>query len=225
MRRPRIPVTIQGMEASTSSIRPMALCDIRPLCGLVAARFMQDPKSAFEIAGVQDPEEALRVMAAAQLGHYLDWGEAYVLADAGGVLLGHFHGEEDALHLRRMARATAQRLRRSLPPEDIDRMLQNQQRLGNVRHSAWKRRVNNGAYYEIDLLCIAASKKGTGALRRLLVPILRRAGMARIPVLVETHNPANLPIYEHFGFLLAHTYAGKPASGIRQYCLIWRPDA
>ncbi len=57
-----------------------------------------------------------------------------------------------------------------------------------------------GPHAYLHYLAVDADHRGRGDARRLVDAGLARASAAGLPALVETTNPANVPLYEHLGF-------------------------
>ncbi len=65
--------------------------------------------------------------------------------------------------------------------------------------------------------------RGKGVFRRLITPTLNYCKEHNIPIILESTNPDNIPIYEHFGFKLVKTIAIEGID-LSQYCFIRYPD-
>jgi predicted acetyltransferase len=70
------------------------------------------------------------------------------------------------------------------------------------------------------LVAIDSSLKSSGAFRQLVAPVLVRAEHENLPVLLDTHDKNNVPLYEHFGFELAQEHHPKSGAPIVQYSMI-----
>lgn len=53
----------------------------------------------------------------------------------------------------------------------------------------------------LNFLAVAADRRRAGLGRRVVAPLLHAAAGARLPVALETTNPANYPFYEALGFV------------------------
>lgn len=74
---------------------------------------------------------------------------------------------------------------------------------------AWRKKCCGKAYYYLIVAAVSAEYKGTGAFRRLIAPVLAACDDKQLPIVLETDNPKNIPIYEHFGFQTTETVANK----------------
>jgi GNAT superfamily N-acetyltransferase len=57
-----------------------------------------------------------------------------------------------------------------------------------------------GPYWVLDTIGVDPPHQKRGVARALMRPVLERADRDRIPCYVITHNPINVPFYEHHGF-------------------------
>ncbi|TVR15774.1 MAG: GNAT family N-acetyltransferase [Balneolaceae bacterium] len=86
----------------------------------------------------------------------------------------------------------------------------------------WYRDSITGRHYRLKIIAVDSSLRGSGAFRRLVTPALQLADRNALPIVLETHNPANVGLYEHFGFKLEKTLS-HPTLSLQQYCMIRKP--
>lgn len=70
---------------------------------------------------------------------------------------------------------------------------------------------------------VRPSCRGSGIAHRLISPVLNYADQKGLIVSLETHNAANLPMYQHYHFELFKTL--KSHFDLTQYCLVRKPRA
>ena len=63
----------------------------------------------------------------------------------------------------------------------------------------------------LEMIAIDPACRGQGVMRRLMTPLLDRVDREKTFCLLETENPGNVSIYEHFGFCLIHSGRVQPA--------------
>jgi GNAT superfamily N-acetyltransferase len=61
------------------------------------------------------------------------------------------------------------------------------------------------AFIWLDMIAVDPALRGQGQMSRMMGPLLAYAKRQGIPCLLETEDPANVPIYEHFGFRVIST--------------------
>jgi len=59
-------------------------------------------------------------------------------------------------------------------------------------------------HVHVELFAVSREARGQGLGRRLLGDLLARADAAGWPVVLDTTNPVNLPLYRRFGFEVTH---------------------
>ena len=82
-----------------------------------------------------------------------------------------------------------------------------------------KKYATNPHFY-LSLLAVYPNSQGKGLAGKLLRPILKKSDKMNVGVYIETANPKNLPIYEHFGFQVMEEL--QIQNGLRVWAL-YRP--
>jgi GNAT superfamily N-acetyltransferase len=95
---------------------------------------------------------------------------------------------------------------------------------GLHRWAWWMVQANRGhsihqAHYYLELIGIDPLRQGQGLGALILTEIVASADRERVGCFLETSNPRNVPIYQHFGFEIRSE--GKPL-GVPTYYM-WRP--
>jgi ribosomal protein S18 acetylase RimI-like enzyme len=106
--------------------------------------------------------------------------------------------------------------------KEMKRLIRNMKVLGKVLDFKWPVEFVKGRHYRLKIISIDKSLRGTGAFRKLITPAIEFADQEQIPMVLETHNPSNVGLYEHFGFELVKTIS-SPDTDVQQYCMIRRP--
>ncbi|MCC5935236.1 MAG: GNAT family N-acetyltransferase [Candidatus Cyclonatronum sp.] len=102
---------------------------------------------------------------------------------------------------------------------DFFRLIQNTRKLAAANDLSWYKGLVPKRHYRLKIIAVDPSLRGTGAFRRLITPALEHADKHGLPVVLETHNPANVGLYEHFGFELVKTL-GSPGLALEQFCMV-----
>ena len=74
------------------------------------------------------------------------------------------------------------------------------------RNRAMHRRHAPWPHYYLSILAVAPESQGKGLASRLVKPILAVADERSRGAYLETMNPRNVPLYEHFGFIRVEEY-------------------
>jgi len=106
--------------------------------------------------------------------------------------------------------------------KDLGQLRKNMKQHGKVLSFDWHKNIISGRHYRIKIIAIDKALRGTGAFRKLITPAIEFADGEQIPMVLETHNPSNVGLYEHFGFKLVETITSAETP-IQQYCMIREP--
>lgn len=105
---------------------------------------------------------------------------------------------------------------------DLKRIFTNNKKAAKVLSFRWQKEFIQQRFYRVKIVAVDKSMRGQGAFRRLITPAIEYADDQKIPMVLETHNPENMGIYERFGFSLVKTIT-HPETTIEQYCMIRKP--
>ncbi len=147
-----------------------------------------------------------------------------MIAENQGMVAGHYRHSEKSLKLLSSTLRLSLRMFRTASRADQKSIFRNAFASDGAQSVKWRKQVCQKAnYYYIDLIAIAPSLKGSGAFRQLLEPILIRAKKEIMPVLLDTHDKNNVPLYEHFGFEVVGQYIAKHHPDLIQYAMVKWP--
>lgn len=119
-----------------------------------------------------------------------------------------------------IARAIAKSLRlcRYISPADFLRGL-----LGlRSMSSAWLDSLGDQPYLHLDMLVVQQPYRGQGWVRKIMSPLLAECRERGIACTLETQNPRNVGLYEHYGFTVVDTIPLRN-SDLKQYCMVCLP--
>lgn len=83
--------------------------------------------------------------------------------------------------------------------------------------SDWIEDYVGESYIHFDLVAVKEEARGTGKAKCLLSYVIDEAQKQQKPLTLETQNPNNVTLYEHFGFETVHVITYE---GIIQYCMV-----
>lgn len=115
------------------------------------------------------------------------------------------------------------RMLRDLGTKDVKIYSSNVKNVLKVINLKWQKEFIKGNYYYIKIIAVANENRGKGVFRKLITPTLNYCKEHNIPIILESTNPDNIAIYEHFGFKLVKTIA-IDGIDLSQYCFIKYPD-
>jgi predicted GNAT superfamily acetyltransferase len=204
-------------------VRRIEASDIPALCPTIAKVIMDAPEAAHILKDIVDKQSFANAYVASQLKYWVKTGEIWVIGDNQGMLACHHSGKFKLLKTLYMLLTTVIFMMRAISKADRGTVTRNMRASAGVSNIKWRKQACKGKkYYFIDLIAIDPLLKGSGAFRKLIQPVLDRAKDENIPVLLDTHDKNNVPIYEHFGFEVAHQFAAKNDENLIQYAMIAR---
>ena len=78
--------------------------------------------------------------------------------------------------------------------------------------------TGKSSVYILSLIHICPDMQHHGLAAKLLGEAIRYAESHRLMISLETHNPGNVPLYEHFGFKVFGIV--EKHFNLKQYCLV-----
>ena len=85
--------------------------------------------------------------------------------------------------------------------------------------SSWIDQLHQTERLHVIYLAVDPGHQHHGLAELLMDEVINYAQKHKMLISLETHNPNNVPIYEHFGFK-TYGIVEKPHFGLKQYCMI-----
>lgn len=193
------------------------------IAGYLGNSFMEDPMNKAQMTGINQKEKLLRSNARIAIRHASKTNALYLLDnDPRAIMVAY-----DSDHCSKIREAwtnikTIGVTIISLSFRDIIKLMRNMRVMVKVLDFKWPKEFVKGRHYRVKIISIDKSLRGTGAFRKLITPAMEYADREQIPIVLETHNPSNVGLYEHFGFKLVKTIS-SPQTPVQQYCMIREP--
>ena len=206
------------------NVRKLDEGDIPQVCMHISSRLLDSVEGSFMVDGLEDKWGLITAYTASRMKHWQKVGEVWVLENNQGMLTGHYGRNEKMWNLILSGLSLNSIVSKALSKEDLKRLKYNLQKMSGAQNISWRKKAcKRQEYYYIELITIDRSLKGSGAFRQLMEPIIARSQNEKMPVLLDTHDKNNVPIYQHFGFELVGEYHSKHDPDIAQYSMIKRP--
>lgn len=197
--------------------------DIPETIAMFTARLVDSVEQSHILEGITAKEELTRIMLTTQIEDMYRDGEIWIAGDFQGALTGHYGKGFTVFSLLKTAIRQNALMKRSLSKEDLQQLSANVKKSQGTVNMRWRKEVcGSNNYYYLQLVAVNRSSKGSGVFRQLVEPILLRSEHESIPVLLDTHDKDNIPLYEHFGFELVREHQAKSGAPITQYSMIRR---
>lgn len=88
--------------------------------------------------------------------------------------------------------------------------------------SAWLASLGDQPYLHLDMLVVQPQYRGQGWVRKTISPLLAECRERGFACTLETQNPRNVGLYEHYGFTVVDTIRLRN-SDLKQYCMVYLP--
>lgn len=170
---------------------------------LMADRFAADPGIKAQTEGLKRGADIVKLQCCGQVRAFASAGFLTLLDGGPSFLIGY---RSDALPPEYLVEVLQDASRELLGALSADELMQLQEKVAPVAAISdefwYARHFPNRAVYVLQVVAVASELKGTGAFRRLVSPVIAECDASGIPMVLQTHNPDNVPLYEHFGFKL-----------------------
>jgi ribosomal protein S18 acetylase RimI-like enzyme len=197
---------------------------IQTVAAVMADSFKGDPGSMAMMEGIRNTDKLFRAHTLLHSAHAYQTKSLTILDnDPRAFLIGYDSINENTFLERKLYLKIIMKSIACLGLKGMTRMINNMQKVGKVLNLSWYKEHVKGRHYRLKVIAVDRALRGSGAFRRLMTPILEYTDQNRIPVVLETHNPVNIGLYEHFGFTLVKTIT-HPGTEVKQYCMIRHPD-
>ena len=86
-------------------------------------------------------------------------------------------------------------------------------------NSSWTSQLHTAERLHVIYLAVAPKMQHHGLAEKLMDEVIDYADRHKLMISLETHNPANVSMYEKFGFKL-YGIVQKKGFDLKQYCMI-----
>jgi N-acetylglutamate synthase-like GNAT family acetyltransferase len=180
--------------------------ELKKYANLMTTRFLEDPGVMFQINDLKRADFLLSLQSAGQIQAFSKYNAVHLLDDGQGLLIGYSSKEIPEPLLFEIMQQSSLKLLEHATEEEL-LLLQSRATLENeIIPQNWHIKYFDGEVFHLLVVAIDKSLKGTGAFRKLLIPVILSCEKKKMPIVLETFNPNNIPIYEHFGFQLMESH-------------------
>ncbi|AWI05731.1 GNAT family N-acetyltransferase [Clostridium drakei] len=182
--------------------------------------FINDPLSIVETKGIENKEIFLEKLFMNQLRIWEKTIDVFSLDDKfNSVIVGYEKKNYKSFRIFLLTLMSNSKMLRDLGTKNVKIYSSNIKNVLKVINLKWQKEFIKGNYYYIKIIAIANENRGKGVFRKLITPTINYCKELNIPIILESTNPDNIPIYQHFGFKLVKTIA-IDGIDLRQYCFI-----
>jgi len=180
--------------------------ELKIYADLMSSRFSEDPGVLFQIGGLERAELLLTLQCEGQIQAFDQQNAVKVLDGGKGLLIGYSSKELPEEQLFEVLQQSSLRLLEKVTEDELLLMQNNAMLEGEIIPQNWHTKYFNGEVFHLLVVAIDKSLKGTGAFRELLMPVIQDCENKKMPIVLETLNPDNVPLYEHFEFRLMESH-------------------
>lgn len=176
--------------------------ELKEYAKLMTMRFLEDPGVLFQIGQLERAELLLSLQCEGQIQAFGQQNAVKVLGGGKGLLIGYSSKELLEEQLLEVLQQSSLKLLEKVNEDELLLMQNNAMLEGEIIPQNWHIKYFDGEVFHLLVVAIDKYLKGTGAFRKLLMPVIKDCENKKMPIVLETFNPNNVPLYEHFGFEL-----------------------
>lgn len=180
--------------------------ELKECAKIMKTRFLEDPGVMFQLGNLERGELLLSLQCEGQIQAFNQLNAVRVLDGGRGFLIGYSSEELPEEKLFEALQQSSVKLLETVTEDEIVFMQNNAIIEAEIIPQDWHMKYFDGEVFHWLVVAIDRSLKGTGAFRDLLMPLIQDCENKKIPIVLETFNPDNVPIYEHFGFQLMESH-------------------
>lgn len=193
--------------------------ELKKYANLMTSRFLEDPGVMFQIGDLQRAEFLFSLQAAGQIQAFSEYNSVYMLDDGKGILIGYSSEEIPEPLLLEIMQQSSMKLLENGTEEELLLMQEKAILENEIIPPNWHIKYVEGEVFHLLVVAIDKSLKGTGAFSKLLMPVISSCEKKNMPIILETFNPDNVPIYEHYGFQLMESHVSEKID-LTCYCMM-----
>ena len=169
---------------------------------LMAEGFRDDPGLLWQISELANGERIFKAQCKGEIEAFANLGLLRTEGD-GGLLLGYTSEQAQTPEFAKEMTEGAKYLLQEATEQELVAMQSKAMQLVPITQPDWYVKFIGAApVYTLQVVVVRAELRGTGVFRRLLTPLLEQCAGEQRTIVLQTHNPENVPKYEHFGFEL-----------------------
>ncbi|MBP1762926.1 MAG: hypothetical protein H6Q64_2468 [Firmicutes bacterium] len=190
--------------------------DLKVYTELMASRFIKDPGVMAQVNGLERAKMLFALSCEGQILAFDQRNLLQVLENGKGLLIGYSSDTLTQEQLLEVYQQASSGLIETATEAELLFMQDKGIKVNEVTDHSWHTKYTDEDVYHLQVIVVDESLKGTGAFRKLLMPIIKQKGL---PIVLQTHNPQNVPIYEHFGFRIIESNSSEEIA-LTCYCMM-----
>ncbi|MBC3797514.1 GNAT family N-acetyltransferase [Acetobacterium tundrae] len=191
---------------------------------LMKTRFMEDSGVIFQINGLERAGLLVDLQFEGQIQAFDRQNAVKVLNGGKGLLIGYSTEELPEEKLFKIFQQSSQKLLETAKEDELLWLQNKAIQEAEIIPQNWHLKYYDRDVYHLLTIAIDKSLQGTGAFRELIMPVIQACDNKKLPIVLETFNPENVPLYEHFGFKLMESHSSEVIN-LTCFCMMrWRQE-
>ncbi len=195
--------------------------ELKEYANLMCSRFLEDPGVMVQLRGLKRAEMLFYLGCEGQIKAFDQQNAVHVLENGQGLLIGYSSNSLPDEPLLEVFQQASLELMEVASEDELLLMQNNALLVNKITTPDWYKQYYIGEVYHILVVVINKSLQGTGALRSLLMPVINECEEKKIPIILQTHNSDNVPIYQHYGFKLIESHFSEEIE-LNCFCMAYR---
>lgn len=192
---------------------------------LLTVCFIDDPLTRLQIKNIKEPDVFLTKLFRGQLGVYSETRDVYTLDETfKSLIIGCERIRLNWLREIILCIKASNNLKKQIEKSVFKEYVNNLKVAAKALELNWYKPFKFKNFYHINIIAIDKTDRGKGKFRSLLTPIINYCERNNLPIILETANSQNIPLFQHSGFQLVKTLENKQL-GVSQYCFIKYPES
>ena len=188
-----------------------------PAGDIQAEAFYEDPLYVLLFPDEEERRQKLPLFFRFLMRYGFMYGEVYVVSPASEAAAIWLPSDMSVHNRERNLKANVMEMAEGMGPEIRARIAR-----WGIFSSEIHHRVAPFKHSYLQVLGVRSDLQGRGLSSKLVRPMLTRLDEEGLPSFLETQNPANVPLYEHFGYELADESI-LPDSDLTSWAMIRSP--
>lgn len=193
--------------------------ELKTYAQLMKTRFMEDPGVIFQVKDLDRAELLIEAQFEGQIQAFMEENAVRILENGRGLLIGYSTRELPEERLMNVMQQSSLKLVEIVTEKELQIIQERAIKQSEIIPQNWQTAYCDGDVYHLLVIATDKSAKGTGVFRELITPVLEECAAQKEPIFLETFNPDNLAIYEHFGFQLMESHSSDEM-GLTCYCMM-----
>jgi len=193
--------------------------DLKVYTELMASGFIKDPGVMAQVNGLERAKMLFALSCEGQILAFDQRNLLQVVENGKGLLIGYSSDTLTQEQLLEVYQQASSRLIEAATEAELSFIQDKGIKVNAVTNHSWYTKYTDEEVYHLLVIVVDESLKGTGAFRKLLMPIIKQCDEKGLPIVLQTHNPQNVPIYEHFGFRIMESNSSEEIE-LTCYCMM-----